>query len=94
MMDLAKRVVEYLGVLSALFTAGWFIIQPHADDYIKGKVTDQIVILQDQLIQLKQKESEAEKSAVRTESDLASIKALQRQTQELLEALLQQMRNR
>lgn len=89
MIELAKRISEYVTVLSVLATAAWFVVQPRAEEFINNTVNDQIVILQDQLKQLKIKEDEAEKSQVRSESDLASLKAMQLQTQQMLQILIQ-----
>lgn len=89
MTDLAKRIVEYLGILSVLATAAWFVIQPRAEEFVNNTVNNQIAVLQDQLKKLQEQEAEAEKSQTRSESDLASLKEMQRQMQEMLRILVE-----
>jgi len=89
MIDLAKRLAELLTAAGIILGAIWYVGEPRAQEFVREAVNDQIVVLQDQLKQLRDAEAKAETSQTQNASDLASLKAMQRQTEKMLEILVE-----
>jgi len=89
MTTLIQKIVEMITAFGIIATAVWFIAEAPAQDFVRATVQDQIGDLQVQLKALATAEAESEKSSIRSESDLASVKDLQRQTLDALLKLVQ-----
>lgn len=99
MLTVLKRLAEVVAVVGSLAAAGWAVLQPHAEEFIKATVQDQISVLQGQLTKLGEdakklqvEAAEAELSRTRSEGDLGSIKLLQKEQTELMHILLERSR--
>ncbi len=89
--SLGQRVVEFLTVLSVIGTGTWFILEPRAEDFVRTTVDGRISSIEDTLKKLDDKanglfnkQHDEELSSARAESDLATLKDVQKQMLKIL----------
>lgn len=82
----ASAIVTAIGVLAG---AAWFVGKPAAEQFVVNTVADKIDSMGTAINVLTDKIQGEDVAQVRTESDLASVKAMQKQTQDSLDILLE-----
>lgn len=87
----ASAIVTAIGVLAG---AAWFIGKPAAEQFVQGAVADKIEQMGSAINALTVKQEDETVAQVRTESDLASLKAMNTQSQDMLRILLDRGRLR
>lgn len=94
LVAIGKKAMEFFTIVAFVSGLGWVVAKPKAEEFIKETVKERLTTLEETADQIQKKLRDQEISGIRTESDLSTVKANQREMQEDLKTIIQKLIDR
>lgn len=92
-LALGGKAMQIFTLLAFIAGGAWFVAKPRAEEFIKETVKDRLGTLEQSAADIQKQQKEQDQSNVDIKTDLASVKASQRDMQDSLRIIIQNLIN-